>query len=80
MMVEMQFIDKHKMLYLELHRYLAKQEYAPQSEASLINLQTLLLLEIGLLMGCDLDWGTANPSVNLSVCIGKVHFVFVCID
>jgi hypothetical protein len=27
----------------------------------LINFQTLLLLEIALLMGCDLDWGTANP-------------------
>ena len=61
MTVEMQFIDKHKKLYLELHRDLAKQEYAPQSEASLINFQTLLLLEIALLMGCDLDWGTANP-------------------
>ncbi len=51
MTVEMQFIDKHKKLYLELHCDLAKQEYAPQSEASLINLQTLLLLKIGLLMG-----------------------------
>jgi hypothetical protein len=59
--VEMQFIEKHKKLYLELHRDLGKQEYAPQSEASLTNFQTLLLLEIALLMGCDLDWGTASP-------------------
>ena len=49
------------MLYLELYRDLFKQEYAPQSEASLINFQTLLLLEIALLMGCDLDWGAAIP-------------------
>ena len=56
----MQFIDTHKNLYLELHRDFSKIEYAPQSEASLQNFQTLLNLEIGLLMGCDIDWGTAH--------------------
>ena len=40
MTVEMQFIEKHKKLYLELHCNLVKQEYAPQLEASLINFQT----------------------------------------
>ena len=61
MNIEMQFIEKHKKLYMDLHREFIKMEYAPQSEASLTNFQTLLLLEIGLLMGCDIDWGTANP-------------------
>ena len=53
MNIEMQFLEKHKNLYLELHRDLSKAEYAPQSEASLTNFQTLLVLEIALLMGCD---------------------------
>jgi hypothetical protein len=64
--VEMQFLENHKNLYLpgtvRLHRDFSKIEYAPQSEASLTNFQTLLIMEIGLLMGCDVDWGTANPA------------------
>ena len=61
MQVEMQFLDTHENLYLELHRDFSKVAYAPQSEASLQNFQTLLIMEIGLMMGCDMDWGTANP-------------------
>ena len=61
MKVEMQFIENHKSLYLERHRDFSKVDYAPQSEASLQNIQTLIILEIGLLMGCDIDWGTAHP-------------------
>jgi hypothetical protein len=57
----MRFIGNHKNLYLELHRDFSKVDYAPQSEASLQNIQTLIILEIGLLMGCDIDWGTAHP-------------------
>jgi hypothetical protein len=60
--VEMQFLEKHKILYLDLHRDLSKIEYAPQSEASFQHFPTLLLLEISLLIGCDLDWGTAHPA------------------
>jgi hypothetical protein len=60
--VEMQFLENHKNLYLELHGDLSKIAYAPQSEAALTNFQTLLIMEIGLLMGCDVDWGTANPA------------------
>ncbi len=33
MNIEMQFIEKHKILCLDLHRDLSKMEYAPQSEA-----------------------------------------------
>ena len=58
--VEMQFLENHKLLYLELHREFGKSEYAPQSEASLQNFKTLLMLEISLLMGCDLDWATSS--------------------
>ena len=35
MKIEMQFIEKHKILYLDLHRDLNKMDYTPQSEASL---------------------------------------------
>jgi hypothetical protein len=41
--VEMQFLENQKNLYLELHRDFSKIEYAPQSEASLTNFQTLLI-------------------------------------
>jgi hypothetical protein len=55
MKVEMQFVETYKNLYLDLHRDFSKVENAPQSEASLQNFKTLLILEIGLLMGCDTD-------------------------
>ena len=58
--VELQFLESHKKLYMELHQDFSKIEYAPQSEASLQNFQTLLMMEISLLMGCDVDWGTAS--------------------
>jgi hypothetical protein len=47
--VEMQFLENHKNLYLELHRdfKFSKFEYAPQSEASLTNFQALLIMVIG---------------------------------
>jgi hypothetical protein len=43
--VELQFLEHHKTLYLDLHREFTKSEYAPQSEASLQNFKTLLMLE-----------------------------------
>ena len=58
--VSLQFLEHHKMQYLELHRDLSKIEYAPQSEAALQNFKTLLLLEISLLMGCDVEWATGD--------------------
>jgi hypothetical protein len=33
--VELQFLQNHKDLYMELHREFAKNEYIPQSEAQL---------------------------------------------
>jgi hypothetical protein len=42
--VELQFLQNHKDLYLELHGEFAKNEYIPQSEAQLQNFKTLLLL------------------------------------
>ena len=57
--IELQFLEHHKMQFLDLHRELAKIEYSPQSEAALQNFKTLLLLEIALLLGCDLDWAPA---------------------
>jgi hypothetical protein len=56
---ELQFLE-HKTLYLDLHREFAKSEYAPQSEASLQNLKTLLRLEITILLGTDIEWATGS--------------------
>jgi hypothetical protein len=39
--VDLQFLEHHKTLYLELHHEFAKSDYAPQSEASLRNFKTL---------------------------------------
>ena len=50
----------HKTLYLDLHREFTKSEYAPQSEASWQNFKTLLMLEIAILLGCDLEWATGS--------------------
>ena len=58
--VNLQFLQNHKDLYMELHRDFTKIEYAPQSEAQLQNFKTLLLLEISLLMGSDLEWATGG--------------------
>ena len=42
--VELQFLETHKKLFMELHQEFSKSDYAPQSEASLQNFQTLLIL------------------------------------
>ena len=60
--IELQFLEHHKMQFLDLHRELAKIEYSPQSEAALQNFKTLLLLEIPLLLGCDVDWAPARSA------------------
>ncbi len=44
------------MQYLDLPRELSRVENAQQKEAGLQNLKTLLLLEISLLHGCNIEW------------------------
>jgi hypothetical protein len=61
--VELQFLESHKTLYLDLHREFTKSEYAPQSEASLQNFRTLLMLEITILLGADIEWATGSSAV-----------------
>jgi hypothetical protein len=58
--ISLQFLENHKTQYLELHRELLKLEYSPQTDAALQNFKTLCLLEISLLMGFDIDWGTGD--------------------
>jgi hypothetical protein len=58
--VEFQFLENHKTLYLDLHREFTKSEYAPQSEASVQNFKTLLMLEITILLGTDFEWATGS--------------------
>ena len=47
---------------MELHCDFSKNEYAAQSEAQLQNFKTLLLLEIALLMGTDIEWATGGAA------------------
>ena len=58
--VELQFLETHKKLFMELHQEFSKSDYAPQSEASLQNFQTLLILEISILLGTDIEWATGS--------------------
>jgi hypothetical protein len=58
--VELQFLDNHKTLYLDLHHEFTKSEYALQSEASLQNFKTLLMLEITILLVTDIEWATGS--------------------
>jgi hypothetical protein len=58
--VEFQFLENHKMLYLVLHREFTKSEYAPQSESSLQNFKALLMLEITILLGTDIEWAMGS--------------------
>ncbi len=48
-------------MYLDLHRELQKLEYSPKLQAALQNLKTLLLQEIQLLLGCDVEWSVPMP-------------------
>jgi hypothetical protein len=59
--LDVQFLDHHKTQYLDHHRELQKMDYLPQSQAALQNLKTLLLLEIQLLLGCDVEWSVSTP-------------------
>jgi hypothetical protein len=59
--LEVQFLEHHKTQYIDLHRELQKMEHSPQSQAALQNLKTLLLLEIQLLLGCDVEWSVPTP-------------------
>ena len=61
--VELQFLEHHKAQYLDLHRDLMKIDYSPQSEAALQNFKTLVVLEISLFLGGDIEWATP-PGAN----------------
>ena len=60
--VELQFLQKHKDLYMELHGDYSKNDYVAQSEAQLQNFKTLVLFEIALLMGADIEWATGGAA------------------
>ena len=60
--LEVQCLKHHKTQYLDLHRELHKMDYSPQSQAAALkNLKTRLLLEIQLLLGCDVEWSVPTP-------------------
>ncbi len=59
--IDVQFLEHHKTQYLDLHRELQKLEYSLQTQAALQNLKTLLLLDIQILLGCDVEWSVTPP-------------------
>ncbi len=62
MKVDMQFLQHHCMQYLDLHADLHVIDHSQQLEAALANFKVLLLQEIILLLGSDLEW-TAPTAV-----------------
>ncbi len=58
--LDVQFLEHHKTQYLDLHRQFQKIDYLPQTQAALQNFKTLLLLEIQLLLGCDVEWSVVG--------------------
>jgi hypothetical protein len=64
--INLQFLEHHQDQFLELHRELIKTNYAPQTNAALQNLKTLLEPEISLLISCDIEWG-GEPEVEAPV-------------
>jgi hypothetical protein len=59
--LDLQFLEPHKVQYLDLHRELLKIDYLLQSEAALQNCKTLLVIETSLLMGCYVEWARPPP-------------------
>jgi hypothetical protein len=51
----MQFLDHHSKQFLDLQAELIKIDYSQQAEAALTNFNTLLLLEIALLLWALID-------------------------
>jgi hypothetical protein len=58
--INLQFLEHHKVQFLALHRELAKIGFSPQTDAALTNFKTIIELELGLLMGGDIDWAGAS--------------------
>ncbi len=56
----LQFLEHHKVQFLALHHELAKIGYSPQTDATLTNFKTIIELELGLLMGGNIDWAGAS--------------------
>ncbi len=59
--LNVQFLEHHKTQYLDLHRELQKIDFSQQTQPALQNFKVLLLLEIQLLLGCDVEWSVTPP-------------------
>jgi hypothetical protein len=59
-------------IFLELHQELIKTNYWPQMNAALQNFQTLLELNISLLIGCDIGWGGESEVAAAAAAAGTV--------
>jgi hypothetical protein len=63
--LELQFLHHHVKQFTDIHRELMRIEYTPQSETALTNLKILLLLEISLLLGCDVEWAPPSGTTDI---------------
>ena len=58
--IETQFLNEKKETYLQLSADFAIMRYSPKSKPALQQFISLLVLDIALLLGCDITW-KKNP-------------------
>ena len=59
--IETQFLNEKKETYLQLSADFAIMRYSPKSKPALQQFISLLLLDIALLLGCDIAWKKNPP-------------------
>jgi hypothetical protein len=65
--VEMRFLleEHHKRQSLELHRKIDQDQFCAANGSQIVNLKTLMLLDVSFLMGCDIEWeADLSPSMD----------------
>ena len=62
MPVDLQFIKHHKDLYLKLCANFAKLKKAPRTKAELEGFKALLLMDVSILSGCNIEWQPYSDS------------------
>jgi len=60
--IETQFLNEKKETYLQLSADFAIMRYSPKSKPALQQFISLLVLDIALLLGCDITWKKNPPS------------------
>ena len=59
--LELQFLEEHRKQYLDMGAAFASISHSPKSKTCLTNFKNLILLDIKVLMGADLEWAIPAP-------------------